>query len=167
MISAKITRLLNSFVLMAIKYHPNPGEILICDFHGMIAPEMVKRRPVINLTPRYRRSQGLYTVVPISTTAPKAIQSWHTKVHVDLPFPYSSPEAWAKCDFLYTVSSERLFLFRQGKDESGKRKYVYPCLSEKELNKVWECVFDGLGRHDVVKMLNSISQTIDENDCPF
>lgn len=152
---------------MAIKYHPNPGDILICDFKGMIPPEMVKRRPVINLTPRYRRSQGLCTVVPISTTAPQAIQSWHTRVHVNLPNPFSSPEAWAKCDFLYTVSYERLFLFHQGKQPDGKRNYVYPTLSEKELDQVWRCVLEGLGRHDIVKTLDALDAPIDENDCPF
>lgn len=152
---------------MAIKYHPNPGELLICDFKGMIPPEMVKRRPVINLTPRYRRNEGLCTVVPISTTAPKSIQSWHTRVHIDLPEPFTSPEAWAKCDFLYTVSYERLFLFHQGKRADGKRLYVHPTISEDELQKVWSCVFEGLGRHDLVKMIESFQKPIDESDIPF
>lgn len=152
---------------MTIQYPPEPGDILICDFNGLVAPEMIKRRPVINLTPRFRRNRGLCTVVPISTTAPKNTQLWHTKIHVDLPEPYSSPEAWAKCDFLYTMRYERLFLFRQGKNEEGKRNYVFPKLSDQELKKVWNCVLEGLGRHDVVKMLNSIEETVDENDCPF
>jgi mRNA interferase MazF len=31
---------------MPLKFHPEPGTILICDYTtGFIAPEMVKRRP--------------------------------------------------------------------------------------------------------------------------
>lgn len=140
---------------MAIKYHPDVGDILICDFAGLKVPEMTKRRPVINLTPRFRRSGGLCTVVPISTTAPNAVQQWHARLRVNLPEPYSSPEVWLKAEFLYTVSYERLFLFQSGKDDFGKRTYIYPRLSEDEIKKVWECVLHGLGRSDIVKILDS------------
>lgn len=140
---------------MAIKYHPDAGDILICDFKGMIPPEMVKRRPVINLTPRYRRSGGLCLVAPLSTTAPNAVQLWHKRLRVDLPAPYTSPEVWLKGEFLYTVSYERLFLFSAGKDEYGKRQYARPALSEKEMMDVWQCVFHGMGRSDIVKVLDA------------
>ena len=140
---------------MAIKYHPNVGDILICDFTGMKPPEMIKRRPVINLSPRLRTSGGLCTVVPLSTTAPNAIQRQHARLRVDLPAPYSSPEVWLKGEFLYTVSYDRLFLFRSGKDGDGKRIYVQPHLTEDELKIVWDCVFHGLGRSDVVKKLQT------------
>ena len=139
---------------MAIKYHPDAGEILICDFKGLNPPEMVKKRPVINLTPRYRRSGGLCLVVPLSTTAPDPVQLWHRRLHVNLPAPYQNPEVWIKGDFLYTVSYERLFPFFQGKDQSGKRQYVYPALTPKELDAVWRCVLYGMGRSDIVKMLD-------------
>ena len=136
---------------MAIKYHPNRGDILICDFSGTIPPEINKRRPVIVLTPRLREKDRLLTVVPISTTAPKAPQRWHTKVALNLPHPYNSPIAWVKGDLLMTVSFERLFMFSNGKDESGKRLYQSFSLTDEEMERVWECVFYGLGRADVLK----------------
>ncbi len=139
---------------MAIKYHPEVGDILICDFSGMKPPEMVKRRPVVNLTPRFRRSGGLCTVVPLSTTAPNVIQRWHARLQVDLPNPYSSPEVWLKGEFLYTVSYDRLFLLRQGKDEDGNRIYTYPRLSNEQIKIVWDCVLHGLGRSDIVNYLS-------------
>ena len=36
-------------------------------------------------------------------------------------------------------------------DGDGKRIYVQPHLTEDELKIVWDCVFHGLGRSDVVK----------------
>ena len=129
---------------MAIQQHPEVGDVLLCDFSGFQAPEMTKRRPVINLTPR-RRIGRVCLVVPLSTTAPDPQPMWHRKVHVDLPPPFDkSPEAWAKCDMLYAVSFDRLFLFRKGKTE-GKRNYIYPIISEAEMKDVWEGIFYGLG----------------------
>ena len=53
---------------------------------------------------------------------------------------------------LYAVSFDRLFLFRKGKTE-GKRNYIYPIISEAEMKDVWEGIFYGLGRADVIKAL--------------
>lgn len=61
---------------MTIKIHPDVGQILICDFNGFSQPEITKRRPVINLTPR-RRVGTVCTVVPLSTTAPDPVQGWN------------------------------------------------------------------------------------------
>lgn len=138
---------------MAIKIHPEVGDVLLCDFSGFQAPEMTKRRPVINLTPR-RRIGKICLVVPLSTTAPDPEQMWHKRVHVELPHPFNkTPEAWAKCDMLYAVSFDRLFLFRNGKTD-GKRNYLYPIISAAEMKTVWEGVFYGLGRSDVIKALD-------------
>ena len=137
---------------MAIKLPPNQGEILICDFSGSVEPEIGKKRPVIVLTPRFRRIQRLLTVIPLSTTAPSPVQSWHTRIRVDLTSPYESPECWAKCDLIQTVSWERLSLFRAGKDCDGKRIYPRIVLDEKSMEQVWECVLHGLGRGDLVKL---------------
>ncbi|MEI6730857.1 MAG: type II toxin-antitoxin system PemK/MazF family toxin, partial [Pseudomonadota bacterium] len=49
---------------MAIKYHPNPGTVLTCDFSGMIEPEMIKERPVVVISPRLCSRTGLCTIVP-------------------------------------------------------------------------------------------------------
>ncbi|QQG36900.1 MAG: type II toxin-antitoxin system PemK/MazF family toxin [Micavibrio aeruginosavorus] len=49
---------------MSIAEHPNKGSILLCDFnHGFVAPEMVKRRPVIVISPKIHGRVGLCTVV--------------------------------------------------------------------------------------------------------
>lgn len=66
---------------------------------------------------------------------------------------------WVKGDFLYTVSYERLFPFRTGKDETGRRMYEHPQLSKEEREAVWKCVFNGMGRNDIVKMLD-LAKTI-------
>lgn len=137
---------------MAIKYHPDVGEILICDFSSLSTkePEMTKKRPVIILSPRTRR--GSYcTVVPLSTTAPLPVQLWNMRLRVNLPNPYSAPEVWVKGDMLYTVSFQRLSPFKVGKDEFGNRLYQKHTVSPEELNKVWQCVFNGLGLYRLAK----------------
>lgn len=130
---------------MTIQYPPNQGEILICNFSGSVEPEICKKRPVIVLTPRFRRIQRLLTVIPLSTTAPTSIQRWHLKLHLDLPAPYESPECWAKCDLIQTVSWDRLSLFRAGKDCYGKRIYPRIELDNNAMEKVWDCVLHGIG----------------------
>lgn len=41
---------------MALRFHPKPGTILMCDFDtGFQVPEMVKKRPVIVLSPKRKR----------------------------------------------------------------------------------------------------------------
>ncbi len=137
---------------MAIQIHPDIGDILLCDFSQLktLPPEMVKRRPVISLTPR-RRPGRLCTVVPLSTTAPDSIQSWHCKLQLDLPKPYDSPEVWVKGDMLYTLSFDRFYLFRMGKDQTGKRIYTFPKLTPDQLKKVEFCVLKGLAFNSYLK----------------
>lgn len=139
---------------MAIKLHPDRGEILVCDFSGTISPEICKKRPVIVLTPRYRKTYRLITVVPLSTTAPEVVQSWHAKLYIELPKPYDSPVSWVKGDNIMTVSFDRLSPFRAGKDSFGKRIYPRVFLSKEHMARVWDCVLNGLGRNDLVKLLH-------------
>ena len=135
---------------MSIPIHPDIGDVFICDFSQINTkdPEMIKRRPVINLTPR-RRPGRLCTVIPLSTTAPTSIQTWHCKLHLDLPEPYNSPEMWVKADMLYTLSLDRFFLFRKGKDKNDKRIYTFPQLTEDQLEKVYRCILKGLSLHNL------------------
>ena len=123
---------------MSIKLHPDQGEVLICDFSGTVPPEICKRRPVVVLTPRLRRVNRLLTVVPLSTTAPNPAQLWHTKLTVNLPKPYDSPIVWLKGDNLMTVSYDRLFPLKAGKDQYGKRIYPRFVLDKGSKNKVWD-----------------------------
>lgn len=115
---------------MAISIHPDIGDLLICDFGQLNTkePEMVKRRPVICLTPR-RRPGKLCTVVPLSTTAPNPVQKWHCKLQLDLPEPYNKPEMWVKGDMLYTMSMERFYCLGREKILMAKGcMYILNCL---------------------------------------
>jgi mRNA interferase MazF len=107
---------------MTLKFHPEPGTILIRDYTtGFREPEMVKRRPVVTISPRLKRRDGLITVVPLSTTPPTPVCDHHCRLTIDpaLPEPFDSPEMWVKADMLATVGFARLDLIRTGRDESG------------------------------------------------
>ncbi len=131
---------------MPLTYHPETGTILICDFVGFIEPEMVKRRPVVVISPRFRHRDWLCTIVPLSTTPPDPVQAYHYKLKLDepLPEPYDAPFHWVKGDMLATVSFKRLSLPFFGKDESGKRKYVVKVVDPADLRNIRECVLHAL-----------------------
>lgn len=124
---------------MALKYAPNIGTILLCDFGGTIAPEINKKRPVVFLA---NNSARLCTVVPLSTTAPDHIRPWHylLRTQEPLPSPYDSEYHWAKCDTIFVASFERLSLPCNGRDATGRRRYVIKCLTSDELEAIRLCV---------------------------
>lgn len=132
---------------MAINYHPEPGTILICDYHGFIEPEMIKRRAVVVLSPRLRGRHNLCTVVPLSTTEPDTMMKYHHKLCFDtpLPAPYDSEFKWVKGDMFSTVAFSRLFLPIAGKDEAGKRIYDVRVLDKADFKKVQQCVLYAIG----------------------
>lgn len=106
---------------MPLNFHPSPGTIAICDYStGFIAPEMVKARPVVVLSPR-RRSSQLVTVVPLSSTEPMPVEPWH----VLLPptaYPPARGPMWVKADMIATVALTRLDRVKV-KLPSGARSY--------------------------------------------
>ncbi len=106
---------------MPIQYAPKIGQILMCDFKGMIEPEMVKRRPVI-ITNAPRKGR-LAQIVCLSTKKPVPIYDHHMKIE-DKFLPrdkfFQDKETWLKGDMIYTVSYDRLDYIRIGKD-NGKR----------------------------------------------
>lgn len=132
---------------MSIQFHPEPGTILICDFKGLNAPEMTKRRPVIVISPRLKYRTKLCTIVPLSTTVPTKIEPYHYKLNIapPLPSPYDNSHAWVKADMLYTVSFDRLTPPFIKKDPSGKREYDARVIEKLDLIKIQECVLYGLG----------------------
>lgn len=132
---------------MAIKFHPDIGTIVICDFDGFKSPEMVKRRPVVVVSPRLRQRFGLCTIVPLSTTPPYPVAAYHYKLHVTpaLPAPYDAPHHWVKADMFATVSFERLFLPCAGKDASGKRVYDIRTIDAADLRNIQTCLLHALG----------------------
>ena len=81
--------------------------VLMCDFTGFIVPEMVKTRPVVIISPNHMNRPGLFTVVPISTTAPRKAEFYHFKFASN-PMPGRIGESWAKCDMVVSVARQRL-----------------------------------------------------------
>lgn len=134
---------------MSLKFAPYFGMFVECDFKGMIEPEMVKRRPVIVISTPELHGDGnrLATIVPLSTSAPDPVMPYHVFLN-DIPvLPYfDSPTAWVKCDMIYTVSLDRLSLFCRGKDhDTGKRIYIYDCLSPATMARIQQAVLYGIG----------------------
>lgn len=132
---------------MPLNFHPEPGTILVCDFNGLVVPEMVKRRCVVVISPRFRDRGELCTVVPLSTTDPPRVEPYHMRLRFDppLPRPYESEYKWVKGDMLYTVRLGRLSLPFCGKDPSGNRIYHQRIVTPAELASIRECVAAGLG----------------------
>lgn len=131
---------------MAIRFHPEMGAVVICDFTSFVSPEMTKRRPAIVISPRFRERAELCTVVPLSTTPPPVVMPYHYKIFIDpiLPEPYDSEFHWVKADMVYSVSFARLYLPNK-KDEQGKRIYDVRVISDGDLVEVQKCVLNGIG----------------------
>ena len=133
---------------MPIQYDPPPRTVLLCDYSkgGFRAPEMVKRRPVIVISPRLRHRNHLLTVVPLSTTAPTHPVAHHCQITVPQPLPgFPAPVCWVKADMIATVAFDRLDMFRTDRDPSGKRKYLSPRISEADFSAVLAAVRAALG----------------------
>ncbi len=120
---------------------------MICDFNtGFIAPEMIKRRPVVVISPRPRRSNQLCTVVPLNTTVPNPVKPFHHRMDPrSLPGKLAQRETWAKCDMLATVSLERLNRVMVGKNSAGKRIYVAEQVIIEDLEAIRRGVMIALG----------------------
>jgi mRNA interferase MazF len=134
---------------MAIEYPVGPGTVLLCDYGrgGFEAPEMVKRRPAVVISPRLPHRDRLCTVVPISSEPGDHDVQYVVRLEFNppLPDPFSYAVAWAKCDMLATVSFKRLDLFQTERDQYGKRKYLHPKISAQDLGRVRAGVLFALG----------------------
>jgi mRNA interferase MazF len=138
---------------MTIYFHPQQGTILICDYSGFVAPEMIKKRPVVIISPRPRKQQHLYTVVPLSNTKPIPIESHHHKLNVlSLPNGFNQKETWANCDMITRVSAQRLDRLNI-KDITGKRVYVAPVILSEDLNAIMKGVLFSLGLENLTQHL--------------
>ncbi|MHB1302435.1 MAG: type II toxin-antitoxin system PemK/MazF family toxin [Acidiphilium sp.] len=105
-----------------LQYHPQQGEVLICDFTtGFQPPEMVKKRPVVIVSPR-RRDSALVIVVPLSSVEPQPCQPWHYALPQGA-YPPARSTMWAKCDMVYTVALRRLDRVMTRHTITGKRVY--------------------------------------------
>lgn len=116
---------------MALAFQPKNGAVVMCNFDGMVEPEMVKTRPVVVLR-KHRHNPNLVAVVPLSTTAPQELLDYH----VELPSPLGgSSTCWAKCDMVYTLSIARMDRIKQ-RDRRGNRHYVTIVLTPEQLDEV-------------------------------
>ena len=137
---------------MALQFHPKLGTIVLCNYEpGFKPPEMVKRRPVIIISPRLRHRDGLCTVVPLSQTPPEKVESYHYELTLDrpLPNPWSAGSYWVKADMIATVGFHRLHLIGIGKDQEGKRKYLTKIIPIEDLENIKCCVLNALGLSDL------------------
>lgn len=125
---------------MALAFQPKDGAILMCDFKGLVEPEMVKTRPVIILR-KHRDNSKLVMVVPLSTTAPSSLKDYH----IELPSALDTGGlCWAKCDMVYTLSIQRLDRIKQ-RDRRGNRQYVTRYASDEQLARIRAAVVVALG----------------------
>jgi uncharacterized protein YifN (PemK superfamily) len=98
---------------MPIRFVPNRGLILICDFDkARVHPEMNKRRRVVVVSPRsYNRRHGQgpgrCLVVPFSASKPQVLSPtvvlFPTGAYRSL-----TKDSWAICDAIMAVSHDRL-----------------------------------------------------------
>ncbi len=130
---------------MPLNFHPDPGTIITCNFEGLIKPEMIKCRPVVTISPRKRKGDGLCIIVPLSTTAPSEIMPWHWLLKLDEPLSPAWPEMeiWVKCDMVYTFRLERLDRFH--KRISDKRIHYTKQVKPLDLNGIRNCIGKYIG----------------------
>ena len=119
---------------------------MICKFDGLHAPEMTKKRAVIVVSPRRRRT-NTYTIVPLSITTPNPIREYHYQLTLpeELPHPYEGIEKWIKGDMLYTFRKDRLDCPHEKDKLNGKRKYKKIILGKEIMMHVENCIKAGLG----------------------
>lgn len=127
---------------MSIQYHPDLGEALWCEYDGL-APEMIKRRLAIVLTPKACQRLRITTVVPISTTPPDIVRPWHVRLGRD-PLPNAKPgTVWVKCDMISVVSFARLSGYHTR--WNGRREYRKLRVTPAEIRAIRDGVLSALG----------------------
>lgn len=130
---------------MALQNPPKKQAVYMCDFKGLVLPEIVKTRPVVVVSASQARP-GLATVIPLSTTPPVPTQRWH----VQLPrrSSWDRQERWAKCDMIYQVSLKRLTMIGQGRDLRGQRKYLMFKVHSEDFQAIKIAILHGIGLHE-------------------
>lgn len=127
---------------MGLKFQPSVRSVLMCDFRGLVVPEIVKIRPVI-VVARNRYNNQLVTVVPVSTTAPALARDCHHELTVN-PIPGNEHiSSWVKCDMVMTVSLARLDRIKTKTWEG--RSYVVPQITAEEFECVKRAILHGIG----------------------
>ncbi|MDP1129370.1 type II toxin-antitoxin system PemK/MazF family toxin [Klebsiella pneumoniae] len=133
---------------MGLKFQPAVRSVLMCDFAGMVVPEIVKKRPIV-VVARNRHHNQLGTVVPISTTAPIQIRDCHHELSVN-PIPGNEHIAcWVKCDMVMTVSLARLDRIKIRTLEG--RSYIVPQISTQEFELIRNGILHGMGMPHLIR----------------
>lgn len=134
--------------VVPINFHPRPGQILMCNFDGLMKPKMVKTRPVLVVSSLKDRAE-LVTIVALSTTPPSPVKPFHLKINRDsMPQTgyFQAKDMWLKGDTIYTLCFQRLDLIKMGKRGSdGKRLYFKDRLGRDIMRDTYGCVLHGLG----------------------
>lgn len=143
---------------MAIEFHPRPGQILMCDFSvGFKEPEIVKKRPVVVLTPAMRGRHELVTIAALSTSTPDPVRDYHCQLpKASLPQlgNFQEKETWVKGDMVYTVGFHRLDLIKLNKrGPGGKRQYFNQKLGRERMKEIYGCVLHGMNLGSLVQHL--------------
>lgn len=123
-----------------LQYCPKRGEIVYCDFSGYIAPEIIKKRPVVIINPRLPYRSGLVNVIPLSTTPPLYQTDYVVKLNNYYGVDTDKPQQYAKCDLMATVSLKRLDRFKV-----GYRKYTTFKMSEDDFTNILYGIKKALG----------------------
>lgn len=131
--------------MQSLPFHPSPGDILICDYTtGFKAPEMVKRRLCVVVSPKLKRRDNLASVVPLSQTEPQPVEAWHHKVAL-VSKSWGDGPRWAACDMIATVSYGRLSRPHYRHPITSTRLYETLALSADDLAQVQAKVRLALG----------------------
>lgn len=133
---------------MGLRFQPQISSVLMCDFKGLIVPEIVKIRPIIVIA-RNRCNNKLVTVVPVSTTEPIPFLDHHHELRQN-PIPGKEHlRCWVKCDMVMTISIERLdrvkIRTRNGRD------YIIPSIPHYEIIEIKNSVIHGIGMSYLLK----------------
>lgn len=128
---------------------PKPGSVVICNYDsGFRAPEMVKTRLAVVISPRLPYRDGLCTLVPLSTTPPSRALRYQCKITLPIspPPPFEGQEKWVKADMIATLSLNRMELPYTARDKiTGKRKFVKIQLDNDQLTEIYRAVLHAVG----------------------
>lgn len=133
---------------MPLEFAPPIGCLVVANFdRSFKAPEMVKPRLAVVISPAVENRFGLCTIVPLSTTPPDQVMPYHAKIVIpfQLPPKWGNRERWVKGDMVYAAGFHRLDLLRLGKDRAGRRIYQMRPLPTGMITMIQHCVLHGLG----------------------
>src|SRR4030088_3208364 len=126
------------FATRGITFHPNSGEVLMCDFDGNIVPEIVKLRPVVVVSADHSSGTPICLVVPFSTRPPSVLKPVHFYVPAGR-YPFGEVDQWVKGDLITHVSFMRLDRIRIG---SRYKRWKLP---HADFIEVQQCVLHAMG----------------------